>query len=229
MIYVQTMTAITLYDVIARLSAAVLLGGIIGVEREYKRRPAGLRTHMLICLGAAMTTLTSQYLLLNMNYYTDITRLGAQVIAGIGFIGTGTIIVSRGHRIIGLTTAAGLWTAAIVGMAVGAGFYIGGVAATVLILVTEMVFSVAEHKILRNNMDVNVLMEYNSKDALARVFELCKMLEIRVQHVEITHNEDNGTKNEFAIFYLRINKAHKLAELLNELGKEKSIETVKQL
>ena len=91
---------------------AVVCGGIIGIEREFKRRPAGFRTHILICLGAAMTTLTSQYLYLCMGQYTDMARLGAQVVAGIGFIGAGTIIVTRRQRVKGLTTAAGLWAAA---------------------------------------------------------------------------------------------------------------------
>ena len=88
---------------------AVVCGGLIGLEREYKRRPAGFRTHILICLGAAMTTLTSQFLYLNLHYYTDMARLGAQVVAGIGFIGAGAIIVTRRRRVKGLTTAAGLW------------------------------------------------------------------------------------------------------------------------
>ena len=91
-----------------RLVLAVLCGGLIGIEREYKRRPAGFRTHILICLGAAMTTLTSQYMFLTMRLYTDVARLGAQVIAGIGFIGAGTIIVTKRQRVKGLTTAAGL-------------------------------------------------------------------------------------------------------------------------
>ena len=78
-----------------RLVLAVLCGGLIGIEREYKRRPAGFRTHILICLGAAMTTLTSQYMFLTMHLYTDVARLGAPVIAGIGFIGAGTIIVTK--------------------------------------------------------------------------------------------------------------------------------------
>ena len=80
---------------------AVVFGGLVGLEREYKRRPAGFRTHILICLGAAMTTLTSQYLLLERGYYTDLSRLGAQVIAGIGFIGAGTIIVTSRQRVKG--------------------------------------------------------------------------------------------------------------------------------
>ena len=105
-----------------RLVLAVLCGGFIGIEREYKRRPAGFRTHILICLGAAMTTLTSQYMFLTMHLYTDVARLGAQVIAGIGFIGAGTIIVTKRQRVKGLTTAAGLWTAAIIGLVCGAGY-----------------------------------------------------------------------------------------------------------
>ena len=109
--------------VTVRLALAVICGGIIGLEREYKRRPAGFRTHILICLGAAMTTLTSQYLCLEMHFYTDVGRLGAQVIAGIGFIGAGTIIVTKRKQVKGLTTAAGLWASACLGLAIGAGFY----------------------------------------------------------------------------------------------------------
>ena len=114
--------SVTIWSVALRMALAVLCGGIIGIEREYKRRPAGFRTHILICLGAAMTTLTSQYLYLVLGYYTDMARLGAQVVAGIGFIGAGTIIVTRRQRVKGLTTAAGLWAAAIIGLALGGGF-----------------------------------------------------------------------------------------------------------
>lgn len=96
---------VTLTSVTIRMLLAVLCGGIIGLEQAYKRRPAGFRTHILICLGAAITTLTSQYLYLNLHYYTDMARLGAQVVAGIGFIGAGTIVVTRQQRVKGLTTA----------------------------------------------------------------------------------------------------------------------------
>ena len=111
-----------LLAVSVRLVLAMFCGGLIGIEREYKRRPAGFRTHILICLGAAMTTLTSQYLYLVLGLYTDIARLGAQVIAGIGFIGAGTIVVTKRQRVKGLTTAAGLWVAAIIGLMCGAGY-----------------------------------------------------------------------------------------------------------
>src|SRR5699024_1864321 len=90
---------IILLSVFCRVLLAVICGVLIGIEREYKCRPAGFRTHILICLGAAMTTMTSQYLVLCMHYFTDMARLGAQVIAGIGFIGAGTIIVTRRKRV----------------------------------------------------------------------------------------------------------------------------------
>lgn len=81
-----------------RMLLSVLCGGLIGIEREYKRRPAGFRTHILICLGAAMVSLTSQFLFLNMHYYLDVSRMSASVTAGIGFIGAGSIIVTRQQR-----------------------------------------------------------------------------------------------------------------------------------
>ena len=115
--------SVTTLSVFVRLACAFICGGIIGIERSYKRRPAGFRTHILICIGAAITTLTSQYLYLNMHYFTDMARLGAQVVAGIGFIGAGTIIVTKRQNVKGLTTAAGLWTSAIIGLAFGGGFH----------------------------------------------------------------------------------------------------------
>ena len=146
---------VTFLSVLIRLGLTFLCGALIGLEREYKRRPAGFRTHILICVGAAMTTMTGQYLFLSQGLYTDMARLGAQVIAGIGFIGAGTIIVTRRNQIKGLTTAAGLWTCAIVGLAIGAGFYEGGLIAAALVLVSELIFSQLEYAFmnrLRNSM-----------------------------------------------------------------------------
>ena len=163
---------VTLLSVAVRMLLAVLCGGAIGIEREYKRRPAGFRTHILICLGAAMTTLTSQYLYLNMRYDTDMARLGAQVVAGVGFIGAGAIIVTRRQRVKGLTTAAGLWTAAIIGLALGGGFYEGGIFATVLILMAELFFSRLEYRMLENAPEINLYMEYTDRACLENVLKL---------------------------------------------------------
>ena len=173
---------VTLASITVRLLLAVICGGLIGLERAYKRRPAGFRTHILICMGACMTTMTSQYLFLNMHYYTDMARLGAQVVAGIGFIGAGTIIVTRRQRVKGLTTAAGLWTAAIIGLAFGGGFYEGGFYATFLVLFAELVFSRIENRILDDVPEINLYMEYVDKDCLNKVLDLFRQHKLTISH-----------------------------------------------
>ncbi len=179
----------TLLSVTVRIILAVICGGIIGMERSLHRRPAGFRTHILVCLGAAMTTLTSQYLYLYLDYYTDMARLGAQVIAGIGFLGAGTIIIAR-QRVRGLTTAAGLWAAAIIGLAVGAGFYEGAILATVLVELTATVFLKLEKQVITKTSNIHIFLEYNKPEALEEVLAYCHNKEIKIMHLEISRNKE---------------------------------------
>ena len=141
-------------EVILRLVLAVLLSGLVGLEREAKGRAAGLRTHMLVCAGSCLMTLTGIYL---MEYYPgagiDPTRIAAQVITGIGFIGAGTIIQFR-DSVRGLTTAASVWTAAGIGLAVGGGFYVGAVAATGLVLVVLLMLHRLEDRVGAKSKEV---------------------------------------------------------------------------
>ena len=220
---------ITLLSVFLRMLLAVLCGGLIGVEREYKRRPAGFRTHILICLGAAMTTLTSQYLFLVLHYYTDIARLGAQVVAGVGFIGAGTIIVTRRQRVKGLTTAAGLWAAAIIGLALGGGFYEGGLIATLLILLAELLFSRLEYRILDNAPEVNLYMEYTGKECLENVLRLYRELELKLLDMEITRHADGEKITPCAIFTLLLNRKCKADWLLSRLHATPGVVLVEEL
>ncbi len=220
---------VTLLSVAVRMLMAVICGGIIGIEREYKRRPAGFRTHILICLGAAMTTLTSQYLYLQMHYYTDMARLGAQVVAGIGFIGAGAIIVTRRQRVKGLTTAAGLWTSAIIGLALGAGFYEGGLFATALILAAELLFSKLEYRMLENAPEVNLYLEYANKPCLEDILKLFREREVKVLNMEITRSTGSETHNACAIFSLRLNKRCKVEELLESIHNTDGVASVEEL
>lgn len=119
--------------IIFRIILAILIGGMIGTERDIKHRAAGMRTHMLVCMGATIVMMTNEYIALTYpGQNIDVTRMGAQVVSGIGFIGAGTILVTSDNRIKGLTTAAGLWAAAALGLGIGIGFYemaiIGGFA-----------------------------------------------------------------------------------------------------
>ena len=137
----------TVLAVLIRMLSAVLCGGLIGVEREFKRRAAGFRTHILISLGASIAILTNLYLYQVLHLYTDISRMGAQVIAGIGFIGAGTIIVTKRRRVKGLTTAAGLWTSAIIGLVCGAGYLECAFFATAMVLLAEIFLGKASDNI----------------------------------------------------------------------------------
>ena len=220
---------VTMLSVTVRMLLAVACGGIIGIEREYKRRPAGFRTHILICLGAAMTTLTSQYLYLNMHYYTDMARLGAQVVAGIGFIGAGTIIVTRRQRVKGLTTAAGLWAAAIIGLALGGGFYEGGIFATILILLAELLFSKLEYRMLENAPEINLYMEYTDKRCLENVLKLYRELNLKILNMEITRSTGSEKHNACAIFSLRLNKRCKAEQLVAKVSGTEGVVSVEEL
>lgn len=124
------------YDVIIRLLLSVILGGLIGLEREIQRREAGLRTHILVCLGSALIMLTSLYIF---DIYKTIgnldpARIAAGVVTGIGFIGAGAII-REGEGIKGLTTAASIWVVSGIGLCVGCGFWYAGCVTTALVLI----------------------------------------------------------------------------------------------
>lgn len=196
---------INLLSTFLRMLFAMLCGGAIGLEREYKRRSAGFRTHILICVGACMTALTGQFLVIVLHYTSDMARLGAQVIAGIGFIGAGAIIVTQKNQVRGLTTSAGLWATAIIGLAFGSGFYEGGVLTTVLILLAETVLSRYEYASRANVRRQIMYVEFTRKAALD--FILCK-LKARgdhIENVEMTSDpltkEKNGKTQRAYIYY----------------------------
>ena len=211
------------------MALAVLCGGVIGIEREHKRRPAGFRTHILICVGAAMTTLTSQYLVLVLHLYTDLARLGAQVIAGIGFIGAGAIIVTRHRRVKGLTTAAGLWVAAIVGLACGAGFYEGALLATGLVLLAELVFSRLEYRIIRNLREVNLYVEYDEKRGLDEMLTYLRAQNVKVLDLEITRAQAEDNENACALFSLQLTKTGSAEELIRHMVGLPAVEKIEKL
>lgn len=176
----------TMLSVAVRMTLAVLCGGVIGLEREFKRRPAGFRTHILICLGACITTLTSQFLVINMNLFTDVARLGAQVVAGIGFIGAGTIIVTKQQRVKGLTTAAGLWTAAIIGLVCGAGFVECAVFATLMVMVAELLLIKIEYRFQHKVNDLTLYIEYAHAVAIDGIIKVLREHHMVLNGLEIT-------------------------------------------
>lgn len=127
------LSEINIYSILVRIFLAVLLGGIIGIERAFKKHEAGFRTNILVCVGATMTTFCNQFIY---EYFGggDVARLGAGVISGVGFLGAGTILLTSRNQIRGLTTAAGLWTCACLGISIGLGFYTVAICGTLAIM-----------------------------------------------------------------------------------------------
>ena len=216
-------------SVLIRLALAVIFGGLIGLERERKHRPAGFRTHILICLGAAMTTLTSQYLFLSLRQFTDIARIGAQVIAGIGVIGAGSIIVTQRRRVKGLTTAAGLWASAAIGLCFGAGFYEGGIIAALLILAVELLFSKLEYRIMDNAREVNLLVEYKDLASLNSVLRYMKEVDLKILSLEILKSESNPANKNCVNIDLLIHRKLRIKDMIADIANVPGIIAVERL
>lgn len=140
--------------IFVRLIVAAILGGIIGLEREKLNRPAGVRTHMIVCLGSCLIMLLGEYMH-SIDNTIDITRLGAQVVSGIGFLGAGAIL-KDGFSVRGLTTAATLWVVACVGLAVGGGFYSAGILTTIIVYSSLHFLGFTTKRGLRKNISVFV-------------------------------------------------------------------------
>ena len=159
---------------VLRSLAAVVIGGLIGSERARHGRAAGMRTHILVCLGACMTSMTSIYVADMLGNNGDVFRIPAQVVSGIGFLGAGMIILKNNNMITGLTTAAGVWTTATIGVALGYGYYVGAVAVTALFLSTIVLFARFERK--RKSAEVI----YIEIDNAYKVNEVLKELETAI-------------------------------------------------
>lgn len=227
--FLDPLRDIDLASVALRMVLSFFCGGLIGLEREFKRRAAGFRTHILICMGAAITTLTSQYLFLELHYATDMGRLGAQVIAGIGFIGAGTILVTRRQRVKGLTTAAGLWAAAIAGLCFGAGFYEGGALAVVLILLAELLFSKIEHSLLYRASELNVYMEYREKDCLDQVIRALHEDRVEILSMEVMRASGEDPDNTSAVLRLHLPKKYRAEAAMMRINGVESVVAAEEL
>lgn len=169
-------------EVIIRVLLAALAGGVIGIERGYHGRAAGLRTHMLVCLGAALTAMIGYYLSIG-GLSTDVQRTGAQVMSGVGFLGAGTILLKKDRsRITGLTTAAGLWATAAIGLAVGYGLYVAAIVTVIVVVFAFTLMSRLEFTMNKKRQRVLIYMEL---DGVECVKEMSKKLRSDFGAVEL--------------------------------------------
>ena len=207
---------ITSFSVIVRLLLACVCGAAIGLERSYKNRPAGFRTHILVCIGATVAAMTGVYLAINKQFPTDLSRLGAQVVSGLGFIGGGTIIVTGRKKIKGLTTASGLWATGIIGLSIGSGYYEGAIVAVILVLITEIFLSKLSSRIKRNPV-FHIQITYQEKEALDHVLRHCKNNSFAINNLQVSGTYDSDAPLYTAIISLRSQKSNFIDPLIQQV------------
>ena len=231
---------ITFWSVVLRLGLALILGGLLGLERVRKRRPAGIRTYMLVCVGAALTMLLGLYQaeMLATHWAAaaalsktnqDITRFSAQVINGIGFLGAGTVIVTGKQQVKGLTTAAGLWASACMGIAIGAGFYECVLLAFLLIFLCNRVLPYIESVIVENARNMNLYIEFDSMDDVGRIIGCIKSMNVQIYEVEL----DRGHQSQYVypnmIVSMRLQKRKTHAGLILELSRLECVRSIDEV
>lgn len=216
------------YEIVLRILMSTILGGVIGMERQFKHRPAGFKTHILVCVGAATIMILSECIFrkyhLEFGILSDPARLGAQVISGVGFLGAGTII-HHGPNVRGLTTAASLWVVAAIGLAAGAGFYFLALVTTLGICIILFIFNKI-YKGLRNVSDVASLkIELLNKPKVIGAINLLlashniKMLDMEFINLASPMEYSDGPELIYLNLTLKMNQEVSIYTLIQQLEK----------
>lgn len=222
-----TLGEMNIVSTCARLGLALLLGGILGVERGRKRRPAGLRTYMIVCMASALVMMTGEYLFTTLNT-GDPARMGAQVISGIGFLGAGTIIITS-KQVKGLTTAAGLWASACLGLAVGAGYYAGAIVCGVFLLVVFSTMSRLDTRLRLNSKQINFFAEFKSMEAVGAFIQMMRDKNYKIYDVEINRSKDTVGDLVGATFWVDLNERVNHVQVIGEFSRFEGVRYMEEL
>ena len=200
---------VTYVAIAVRIAVAMLLGGFIGLERGLKNRPAGLRTYMLVCVGSCLIMLTNQYVY-QVYQMGDPVRMGAQVVSGIGFLGAGTIVVTKRNQIKGLTTAAGLWASAAVGLAIGIGLYEAAVLGGGGIFVVLTVLHGLDNRMHRSTKALEVYVELSSAAELGAFIRSLREIELDIDGIQMDHDNpfEDGVRSFVVALKARKKQSH---------------------
>lgn len=211
-----------------RLATAVLFGGIIGLERGMKNRPAGLRTYMLVCVGSCLIMLTNQYLY-QVTQTGDPMRLGAQVVSGIGFLGAGTIIVTNHNQIKGLTTAAGLWACAGVGLSLGVGFYEAAVLCCVLIYFILTVLQFWDNHMRKKAKFLELYIEISQDMNIGMLIRLFRGSNLEIESLQMEPDNTFSNTSRSLVVTLKSKKRFDHGSVISTLRKTDGIEYLEEL
>lgn len=228
-------------SVLLRLALAMFFGGLIGFERAQKRRPAGLRTYMIVCIGAALAMMIGQYetvmmqsrwaeLVAQSGSKADASRIAAQVINGIGFLGAGIIIVTGRREVTGLTTASGLWASACFGIAIGAAFYEVLPFAALMIILSIRGFPLLEKKAMIYSRYMIFFVEITSLSDIGEIITCLKTLNIKIDQVDLERNAFKKTlKYSNAVFFVSLEKRVPHSRIIAEIEKLETVNAVYEM
>lgn len=215
------------YTIFLRILLSLVVGGIIGLERGIKSKSAGFRTYMLVCLGSAMVMMTNQYIFDNFGS-GDPTRMGAQVVSGIGFLGAGTILVTHRNQIRGLTTAAGLWVAACLGLAIGIGFYTGAVLGGITVLFILTVFEKVKTLIEDRTRTIDCYIIFESARDFHNLLKHTEKQEWKIIEIESEHSDFDAPHHIYEITF-QLNHNSQMETFMDYLEKREGILFVKKI
>lgn len=219
---------ITYTSIVIRILAAIIVGGLIGLERGMKNRPAGLRTYMLVCVGACLIMLTNQYIY-QFTGAGDPMRLGAQVVSGIGFLGAGTIIVTKHNQIKGLTTAAGLWASAGVGLAFGIGFYEAALTASIGIYGILAILQRWEHRVHKKVRLLDVYIELENSVTLSEFTQGLRNINLKIEGIQFEPDSALENNTRAIVFTLKSPKKEDHFVLLKKIRELNGIVHLEEL
>lgn len=217
----------SLQNILVRMIVSLIIGIVIGIDRGAKRRGGGARTTITVCLGATMVMLLEQYLEELYPERLDISRIAAQVISGVGFLGAGSILVS-GHQIKGLTSAASIWTCACIGLAVGIGFVDGAVLLTVIWLVGVHMVPYIEERIYKYSRYMTLYVEVEDGKAITNVSRLLKENDCFVDSLYVDKPKAKGQHFQIVVT-LRIQRKMNREEFLRSLQRLKGVMSVDEV
>jgi len=213
---------------VIRMVSALIIGTVIGIDRALKRRGAGIKTHTLVCLGSALVMMTGQYIRMNFEGNMDISRMGAQVISGVGFLGVGTIIVTGKSQVRGLTTAAGLWACACLGLAAGIGFVKGAFIALLLVMFTLKILTKLDILLQKYGKVFDLYLEFPTNQCVSAFMEQLHTMNIKVCSFELSKSKIKGTGPN-AILCIEVSDRRKRKDILESIRKMESIKYVEVL
>lgn len=217
--FIDSLRDFNAISIIVRLVLATALSALMGSERGRRGRAAGLRTHILVCVGATLASMTGIYIVQELKIASDASRIAAQVISGIGFLGAGTILVKNGSTITGLTTAACVWTTGAIGLAIGYGFYEAAVIATVITYLTIKLLSNFEQKSVTYGKECSLYVEFMEANRLNDAIFSMKEHGYLVDSIALAPSKTNLPNAIAATLTIKTKKKTNVQDVLADVNK----------